>query len=61
MVSTTTTKKDSKPSEVKKRLDTRIFETQFEYITKEMAKTGDTQGDVVRTLLAEAITNRKKK
>ncbi len=61
MVSTKTTKRDSRASEAMKRLDTRIFETQFEFISKEMTATGDGQGRVVRTLLTEAIINRKKK
>jgi hypothetical protein len=61
MVSTKTTKRDSKASEAMKRLDTRIFGAQFEFISKEMNETGDGQGKVVRTLLAEAIINRNKK
>lgn len=60
MGSTKTTKKDSK-ADALRRLDNRILVSQFEYIEREMKKLSQGQGEVLRTLLAEAITNRKKK
>lgn len=60
MVSTKTAKKDSK-ADALRRLDNRILVSQFDYIEREMKKLNQGQGEVLRTLLAEAITNRKKK
>ncbi len=59
MGSTKTTKKDS--PDALRRLDNRIFNSQFDYIEREMKKLKQGQGEVLRTLLAEAITNRKNK
>ncbi len=51
------------------RINTRIFKSQHEYVKNEVIKSrkgrgptwGISEGDVYRTLLQEAITNRKKK
>lgn len=60
MSSKKTAKKDSQPDALR-RLDNRIFNSQFDYIDGEMKRLKQGQGEVLRTLLAEAITNRKKK
>lgn len=59
MGSPKTTKKDS--PDALRRLDNRIFNSQFDFIEKEMKREKKGQGEVLRELLAEAITNRKQK
>lgn len=53
--------KDIKKRDLKRRLNSRIFMHQSDFIAAEIKKTGMTEGEVLRMLLDEAIINRKAK
>lgn len=51
-----TAKIDSKPDTLR-RLDNRIFNSQFDFIGAEMNATGRGQGEILRELIAIGITH----